>query len=107
MPIGSGHPYLLGESSESGNTPMAPQQFSTTLAAIKAQLEALIPVWTQLETLTETVNQTQHRLGRVETHLENHNEREDVKQIAMSVKKNVIGWYHTIDAVSRTLIANT
>jgi len=32
---------------------------------------------TQLETLTQTVNQTRDMLGRVETHLENHNEHKE------------------------------
>ena len=58
-----GKPYLLGESS----TPMDPQTFIMTLAAIQTKLDAL----------TQAMNQTQEKLGRVETHLENRNVRKE------------------------------
>ena len=60
----SGHLYLLGESSESGIT-MDPQQLADAIAAIA-----------QLANLTQTAAQTEDRLGRVETRLENCNEHE-------------------------------
>ena len=66
MPTRSGHPYLLGESSESGITTMDPQQLADAIAAIQAQLA----------NLTQAAVQTGDRLGRVETRLENHNEHE-------------------------------
>jgi len=66
MPTRSGHAYLLGESSESGITAMDPQQLADTIATIQVQLAKL----------TQTATQTEDRLGRVETRLENRNEHE-------------------------------
>jgi len=59
MPTRRGRPYLLGES----NTPMDPQQVIMMFADIQAKLE----------TLTQTINQSRYKLGRVETRLKNCN----------------------------------
>ena len=71
MPTRSGHSYLLGESSESGNRIMDPQQLANAIAAIQAQLA----------NLTQTATQTGDRLGRIETHLENRNEHEERNRV--------------------------
>jgi len=67
MPTRSGHQYLLRESNQSSNTIMNSQQLANTIAAIQAQLT----------NLTQTVNQTGDKLGRVETRLKNRNDREE------------------------------
>ena len=87
MPTHSGHPYLLGESSESSITTMDPQQLADAIATIQAQLA----------NLTQTAAQTGDRLGRVEL----------VSRTAMNMKENVIGWYHIKDLVSETLIVSS
>jgi len=77
MPFCSHNLNLLEESSEFPIITMDPQ-LATSLAIIRPQVDAL----------TQTMNQTQERLGRVETYLENRNERkEELIQIPTSVKK--------------------
>jgi len=83
----SGHPYMLGESSESGNIIIDRQQLANAIAAIQTHLANLI----------QTVNQTGERLGRVER----------VSRTTTIEKKNVIGWYHSKNTVSEILIVNT
>ena len=82
MPIRSGHPYLLGESSELGSMTMDPQQLVDRITAVQAQLA----------NLTQTATQTGDRLGRVETRLENRSEHEGEH----------FGWYHIKDVMIPT-----
>ena len=74
MPTLSEHSYLLGEPSESGNTIMYPQQLANAIAVMQ--------VW--LVNLSQTVNQTGDRLGRVETYLENCNDWEEERDRLVS-----------------------
>ena len=87
MPTCSGHPSLLGESSESGSTTMDSQQLADEITAIQAQLV----------NLTQTAAQTVDWLGRVETRLENRNQHER--------ERNQMVPYQ--DEVCETLIVNS
>jgi len=71
MPTRSGHPHLLGESSQSGNIIMNSQQLVNAIAAIQAQLT----------NMTQTVNQTEDRLGRVEMRLRLATIEKNVKKL--------------------------
>ena len=63
MPLRSGNMYFIRESSEFPTT-ITDLQLTTTLVVIHTRFDAI----------NQTLHQTQERLGRVETRLENHNE---------------------------------
>ena len=74
MPTRSDHPYMSEEFSKLHTNSMNPQQFATTLAATQAQLVAMNQTTNQIQ---EAMNQIRERLDKVDTCLENRNEREE------------------------------